>query len=145
MDVLVLAIFLFSIFACFQRGFVKSLFGMFRVFIALFIAINLALPVAGIISGFIDMGPIIIIIIAVVLVFAVAVFALNALMGVLHFIASLPIISIVNKLGGALIGLLQGYAIVFIMIAIITLWPPNEFMDNLYQMLENSRVASFFL
>lgn len=226
MDIIVIVIFGFSIFLCYQKGLVMSLFGMFRLIIALFIAINLAAPVGGfirnseIIYGLVysavsatitpnmpDPGSqvisdianpanvtnlirdfsaggtdlrdqaevirqidipssiingvlshetahriiaeyitgLVITVIAVILIFIAALICLKVLAKSLDTLARLPIINIANKLGGILVGFVQGYAIVWIIITIIRFLPFNEFMASCYYLIENSRIASMFV
>ena len=226
MDIIVLAIFALSIFSCFKKGLVKSLFGMFRIIIALFIAINLAAPVGDFLRGsetvynlvysgvsvFVSPGEpsaadipsnaesgtgnlaaliqnfsangtdlraqaeairridipssiingilshetanriiaeyvtnLVINIISAILIFIAALLVLKLLAGVLDAIASLPLLNIANKLGGAFIGLVQGAVIVWIIVTVIKLLPFSEFMVNCYYMIENSVIAVVFI
>ena len=227
MDIIVLAIFALSIFSCYKKGLVKSLFGMFRIIIALFIAISLAAPVgdflrgseafynivysgvsalvsqeestgtyiseidnqngagnlADLIQNFSANGTdlraqaetirqidipssiiygilshetahriiseyitnLVINIVSVVLIFITALLVLKVLAGILDAIASLPLINIMNKLGGVLIGFVQGAVIVWIIITVIGILPFSEFMVNCYYMIENSTIAVIFI
>jgi uncharacterized membrane protein required for colicin V production len=217
-DIIILIIIIISILSCYSKGLVKSLFGMFGVIVALFIAINLAGSVGSLlrnnetvysfvysavssftasseqpetngiadsISSVFSLGSgadlktqaeairqidipssiingilsndtaqriiaeyitnFVINVLAVIVVFIVALIALRMLAGILDFIAKLPILNLFNKLGGALIGFLQGIISVWIIITIIKLLPVNEFMVNCYSLIEASWIAVRFI
>ena len=60
---------------------------------------------------------------------------------VLHFVAALPVIGLVNRLAGTMIGLVEGFLIVWILMAAMVILPPLRENKSLGYMVEQSVVA----
>jgi uncharacterized membrane protein required for colicin V production len=84
-------------------------------------------------------------VLAAAAVFNIALMLLGVLTGILNAVASLPLVNIVNKLGGALLGVLQGVVIVWIIVTVIKILPLIPFMSRLYELIASSRIAVMFL
>lgn len=57
-------------------------------------------------------------------------------------IAKIPLIKQVNNIGGFLYGLLKGFIIIYILLAIITILSPIMDMNNIINMINNSIIAN---
>lgn len=95
--------------------------------------------IAGFLSNIIISG------IAILTVFIISLLLLKIIGGILDLASRLPVIHQLNKTGGALVGLLQAYIIicVLVIVAIIALPCSNEF--NFLVAMENSRFVGFFI
>lgn len=73
-------------------------------------------------------------IICFMIVFVLVRFGLKFVVSILDSIAKLPLLNIVNKLGGIGVGVLNGFILVYILLAIATIF----MNDNLFDFISNS-------
>jgi len=79
--------------------------------------------------------------IAFILLFFATKIALQIAGGILHQVASLPGLAIVNRLSGAVMGAVQGIILIIIVVSVISVMP----WQGLDQYLASSSVSQFFL
>lgn len=75
---------------------------------------------------------------AFALIFTMAVILLNIIAIALQIVAKLPIVGSVNKVGGAIFGLLEALVVVWIMFVFIALLTTNDVVISLYDQINES-------
>lgn len=78
--------------------------------------------------------------ISMIVVFVLVFICIKVLAGLLNILTKLPIINSFNKTGGAIVGLFQGILLLWIIIALSTVF----FTQPLYDMIEPSVFAKYF-
>jgi len=76
-------------------------------------------------------------ILCIIIVFIIVRFGVRFIVEVLHSIASIPILSPINKLGGLIIGSANGLVIVYLILAIATLFMTAE----MHKIIDASQIA----
>lgn len=80
--------------------------------------------------------------IAFIVTFIVMVILLAILCKVLNLISKLPILNELNKTAGLLVGLLQGFIIIWIFFIIITVFSATSFGGSLFEMINDNKVLT---
>jgi len=76
-------------------------------------------------------------VICIILVFAVVRFGLRFIIEILHKVASLPILSPINKIGGLVIGTANGFILVYLLLALATLFMSTD----IHKLIDTSQIA----
>ena len=77
---------------------------------------------------------------AILLVFVVAMIAFTIVGGAIDIVSKLPVINLINRIGGALFGLLTSSAAIWFLLVVAAFFASN---DTVYSLLEGSWVARF--
>lgn len=166
-DLIILLVILLFMLVGYRRGLIKTIFSVIGYFIITYFSILLA-PVLSkilIINFEIDKTLLnfvtnnekffsiisdeilqnivgrIVNVIAFVILFIVLKLIFHLIVSVLNNIANLPILSTVNKLGGLLLGTLEGIVIIYLIILMVN-WIPTEYCNNLSILVDNSFLGS---
>ena len=81
-------------------------------------------------------------ILSVLLLFLIVRISLCIVIGVFDLIAKLPVLNSINKFAGALMGLINGLFIVYLVCAVMILFVPNT--PELKEIIDNSTITKYF-
>lgn len=138
-DIMLLLILSFTIVSGYRRGLVRQLVDLVGFFAALYLAgifgPGISLYISMVVEYFPSLGngPIITYIINLVgflVAYALARAIFTVLGKLLHDIASLPVLGVINSTGGALVGTVKGVILVIIIVGIVSVIP-GEFYESI--------------
>ena len=76
-------------------------------------------------------------------IFIIVTILVKVLINVLDLVSKLPVLNLLNKVGGLIIGAVKGVIIVWVLFLIMSLISTNPNVNNVYETLKVSEVASF--
>jgi len=79
---------------------------------------------------------------AFVVIFLAMVILLAILCRVLNIISKLPLLNELNKTAGLLVGVLQGFIIIWILFIVITVFSGTTFGQSLFEMINNNEILT---
>lgn len=170
-DLIILLIILIFMLCGYYKGLVKSILSVVQYFVVLFLSIALAPSFSKMLISCFNLDVVIvnwvksngnlfhdtisiindellqniagriINIFAVVILFIILKILFSIIVAILNKIANLPIIGVVNKLGGLMLGMINGIFTVYLLILIID-WLPFERLNDVKMGLESSVFGS---
>jgi len=159
LDILILLLLLAGLFVGAKRGLIVQLIHMTGFVIALFVAYTyykplaekfvLWIPYPAVDSGTtltiaidrLDLDQTFYQLIAFALIFFVIKFALQLVASMFDFLKYLPVLGFFSKISGAVLGFIEFYIILFIVLYILALLPITPFQN----LMQNSTLASYLL
>lgn len=159
LDILILLLLLAGLFVGAKRGLIVQLIHMTGFVIALFVAYTyykplaekfvLWIPYPAVDSGStltiaidrLDLDQTFYQLIAFALIFFVIKFALQLVASMFDFLKYLPVLGFFSKISGAVLGFIEFYIILFIVLYILALLPITPFQN----LMQNSTLASYLL
>ena len=82
--------------------------------------------------------------ISLVVVFAIVYVLMQVLVNALDLVSKLPVINTFNKLGGSLIGFLQGTLLIWILIVVLVFFFSSPDFAFIFDMIQQSTIAIYF-
>ena len=81
--------------------------------------------------------------IAYIVVFVIVIIILQIIVRAINLVSKLPVINTMNKLGGAIIGLIRGLIIVWIGLIAVTMLGSTRTGVQMYEQINNSKPLSY--
>ncbi len=158
LDIILIVIILISMIRGFQLGLIRQLFSLLGFVVAIYMAYHFSQELAPYLHDYIpvpkfdipslykfsqtfNIEDMFYNAIAFLIIFIVTKLSLNIGSQILHQIASLPGLKTINRFTGALIGFIQGFILIIIIVHIISVMP----WLNVQQYLQGSVIANFVM
>lgn len=158
LDLIIIIIFIGAFFRGYQQGLIRQLVNLLGFFVAILLSYSFSDEVSPFLQTYIPLPTfenstlhmfsqtfqlhyMFYNALAFLLIFLAAKLVLSFGGAILHQVANLPGLKIVNRLSGAVVGLLQGVLIIIIIIHIITVMP----WQDLKQFVEGSMISNYLL
>lgn len=81
--------------------------------------------------------------ISYIVVFIVALLLIGVVINVLDLISKLPVLNVVNKLGGAIAGAAKSLVVIWVFFVLITVFSGSDFGQTMFKMINDSTWLSF--
>ena len=121
LNIIILGLFVLGVFSGFKKGFVKVVIDFVGVIIAIFLAFGLYKPMGSLVAKLFSANLAVFLqnAIGFIVTFVLALVALNIVAYLLTQVMKLPVLTIFNKIGGALFGFLKTLILISLILVVI--------------------------